>query len=150
MTLVESLGKLDELDFRVKGRCRYRASEIALVTLCALVAGGTSHYDFADFGREKTDWLRSLHGLDPRLTDFRNGTPSHDAFRYAFSVVDHGIFSACLRNVAGIAAANAGGGGGGDRREGGQEGEETRRQDAVHRQRMGRRVRNRPRGGEGG
>ena len=39
---------------------------------------------------------------------------------------------------------------GGDRREGGQEGEETRRQDAVHRQRMGRRVRNRPRGGEGG
>lgn len=96
MTLVESLGKLDELDFRVRGRCRYRASEIALVTLCALVAGGTSHYDFADYGREKADWLGSLHRLDPRLPDFRNGTPSHDAFRHFWNNLPPAVLDACF------------------------------------------------------
>ena len=96
MTLAESLGKLDELDFRVKGRCRYRASEIALVTLCALVAGGTSHYDFADYGREKADWLRGLHRQNPRLPDFRNGTPSHDAFRYFWKNLPPAMLDACF------------------------------------------------------
>ena len=42
MTLLESMGRLDEADFRVKGRCRHRASEIAVITVCSVISGGTS------------------------------------------------------------------------------------------------------------
>lgn len=94
MTLVESLAKLDELDFRVVGRCRYKAAEIALATLCSLVCGGTSYYDFGSFGREKADWLRSLAKADARLPDFRNGTPSHDAFRHFWTRLPQGVLDA--------------------------------------------------------
>lgn len=74
MTLLELLGKLDETDFRVKGRCKHKASEIVVITFCAMVCGGTSYYDFEAFGRERENWFRSFLSLE-------NGIPSHDTFR---------------------------------------------------------------------
>ena len=33
---------VDALDFRVGGRTKFKASEIALITLCSIASGGTS------------------------------------------------------------------------------------------------------------
>ena len=42
MTLLESMRRLDEADFRVRGRCRHMASEIAVITVCSIISGWTS------------------------------------------------------------------------------------------------------------
>lgn len=78
MTLLETMGKLDEADFRVRGRCQHKASDIAVITICALISGGTSYYDFEAFGRDRLDWLRGF-------LDLPNGIPSHDTFRRFWS-----------------------------------------------------------------
>ena len=33
---------VDALDFRVRGRTKFKASEISLITLCSIASGGTS------------------------------------------------------------------------------------------------------------
>ena len=38
MTLLDAFAKLDEVDFRVKGRTRHKASDIAAITACELEA----------------------------------------------------------------------------------------------------------------
>ena len=78
MTLLESMGKLDETDFRVKGRCKHKASEIAVITVCSIISGGTSYYDFEEFGRDRLDWFRLFLKLE-------NGRPSHDTFQRFWS-----------------------------------------------------------------
>ena len=52
-TLVERLGELDAADFRVKGRTKHKASEIACMTICAQIAGATSFYDMHSYATEK-------------------------------------------------------------------------------------------------
>ena len=74
MTLLEIMRKLDVVDFRVRGRCLYRASDIAIITICAIISNGTSYYDFEAFGRERFEWLKGFLELE-------NGIPSHDTFR---------------------------------------------------------------------
>ena len=37
-----STSVVDALDFRVKGRTKFKASEISLITLCSIASGGTS------------------------------------------------------------------------------------------------------------
>jgi predicted transposase YbfD/YdcC len=83
---------------------KHALGDMLFASLVSVMCGYDSYTAFARFTELNLEWLRGMG------CPFANGVPSHDAFRYAFSVVDHGIFSACLRNVAGIAAANAGGG----------------------------------------
>ena len=64
-SLVDAMRGLDEMDFRVRGRSRHKASEIAVVTLCAIISGATSYYDIAGFAAERLDWLRGFGGLTP-------------------------------------------------------------------------------------
>ena len=64
--------------------------------LAAVMCGYDSYVAFARFTELNLEWLRGLGCA------FANGVPSHDTFRYAFSVVNHGIFSASLRTVAAI------------------------------------------------
>ena len=89
--LLASMEELDERDFRVKGRTKFKASEIALITLCALVTGATSYYDIAGFAEEAEDWLRSI-------LELRNGVPSHDAIRYFWTHLPPPVFSHCFMN----------------------------------------------------
>ena len=102
MTLLEALGKLDATDFRVKGRTRHKASEIAAITVCSLMSGGTSYYDFAEFGAEREKWLREFLGLE-------NGIPSHDTFRRFWRNLAPARLNACFLAWVGTwAAAPAG------------------------------------------
>lgn len=89
MTLLEALARLDATDFRVKGRTRHKASEIAAITVCSLMSGGTSYYDFAEFGREREKWLRGFLELE-------NGIPSHDTFRRFWQELAPARLNACF------------------------------------------------------
>ena len=45
-----------------------------MITVCAIISGCTSYYDFEAFGHERSEWLRTFLELE-------NGIPSHDTFR---------------------------------------------------------------------
>ncbi len=89
MSLLSCLRRLDETDFRVRGRTKHRASEIAAITVCSIVCGGTSYYDFESFGREREAWLR-------QFLELQNGIPSHDAFRYFWKNLAPARLDACF------------------------------------------------------
>ena len=91
-------------DPRAGNHKRHALGDMLFAALVSVMCGYDSYVAFARFAALNLEWLRAVGCA------FANGVPSHDAFRYAFSVVDHGVFAACLRNVAGIAAAKAGGG----------------------------------------
>ena len=74
MRLLKALIDLDKNDARVQGRCKYRASDIAAVALCAIAADAKSCYDIEAFGKEKLPELRNFLALE-------NGIPSHDTFQ---------------------------------------------------------------------
>ena len=102
MTLLEALGKLDATDFRVAARTKHKASEIAAITVCSLMSGGTSYYDFAAFGAEREKWLRSFLGLE-------NGIPSHDTFRRFWQNLAPARLNACFFAWVGTLATDPAG-----------------------------------------
>ena len=81
-------------DPRTGNHTKHKLGETLFAALVSVVCGYDGYVAFARFTELNLEWLRGLGCA------FANGVPSHDTFRYAFSVVDHGIFSACLRNVA--------------------------------------------------
>ena len=54
---------------------------IITIALCAVIAGAESWNDMANFGQQKTDWLR-------KFLDLKNGIPSHDTFPRVFARLD--------------------------------------------------------------
>lgn len=83
-------------DPRTGNHKKHALGDMLFASLVSVMCGYDGYVAFAKFTELNLEWLRSAGCL------FANGAPSHDAFRYAFSVVDHGILSACLRQVAAI------------------------------------------------
>ena len=83
-------------DPRTGNHKKHALGDMLFASLASVMCGYDGYVAFAKFTELNLEWLRSAGCL------FANGAPSHDAFRYAFSVVDHGILSACLRQVAAI------------------------------------------------
>ena len=75
---------------------KHELCDMLFASLASVLCGYDSYVAFARFAGLNLEWMRGLGFA------FGNGVPSHDAFRYAFSVVDHGLLSACMRNVSGI------------------------------------------------
>lgn len=75
---------------------KHALGEMLFASLMSVMCGYDGYVAFARFAELNLEWLRRMGCA------FANGVPSHDSFRYAFSVVDHGLFSACLRNVSSI------------------------------------------------
>lgn len=75
---------------------KHELADMLFASLVSVLCGYDSYVAFARFTELNLEWMRGLGFA------FKNGVPSHDTFRYAFSVVDHGLFSACLRNVSDI------------------------------------------------
>jgi predicted transposase YbfD/YdcC len=75
---------------------KHALGDMLFASLVSVLCGYDSYVAFARFAELNLEWLRRMGCA------FANGVPSHDSFRYAFSVVDHGLFSACLRNVSSI------------------------------------------------
>ena len=65
-------------------------------------SGGTSYYDFAEFGAEREKWLRGFLGLE-------NGIPSHDTFRRFWQNLAPARLNACFLAWAGALAADPAG-----------------------------------------
>ena len=59
------------------------------IVVCAMINGATSYYDFANYGREKKDWLA-------RFLPLAHGIPSHDQFRYVLTHLDPKRFNEAL------------------------------------------------------
>ena len=89
MTLLESMKMLDYCDFRICGKTKFLASEIAIITICSIIAGGSGYRDMERFGNEKNEWLRSFLQL-------KNGIPSHDTFRYFWKNLAPARFNTCF------------------------------------------------------
>lgn len=83
-------------DPRTGNHRKHALGDMLFAALVSVLCGYDGYVAFARFTELNLGWLRGLGCA------FANGVPSHDAFRYTFSVVDHGIFSACLRNVSAI------------------------------------------------
>ena len=75
---------------------KHALGDMLFASLVSVLCGYDGYVAFARFAELNLEWLRRMGCA------FANGVPSHDSFRYAFSVVDHGLFSACLRNVSSI------------------------------------------------
>lgn len=85
--LVTGLGELD--DPRQAAKVTYPLSEMALVTVAAIVADCDGWDDVAEFGRDRLEWLQ-------QFLPFEQGIPSHDTFARVFSVVDVESLEACV------------------------------------------------------
>ena len=81
-------------DPRTGNHKKHALGEMLFAALVSVICGYDSYVAFARFAELNLEWLRGLGCA------FANGVPSHDTFRRAFSLADHGLFSACLRNVA--------------------------------------------------
>jgi len=81
---------------------KHELRDMLFASLVSVLCGYDSYVAFARFAELNLEWMRGLGFA------FKNGVPSHDTFRYAFSVVDHGLFSACLRNISDILRSKAG------------------------------------------
>lgn len=72
-------------DPRQAAKVIYPLNEIILIALCASICGADTFVDFADFGKSKLDFLRTL-------LPFENGAPSHDTFGAVFANIDRKQF----------------------------------------------------------
>ena len=81
---------------------KHELRDMLFASLASVLCGYDSYVAFARFTELNLEWMRGLGFA------FKNGVPSRDTFRYAFSVVDHGLFSACPRNISDILRSKAG------------------------------------------
>lgn len=73
---------------------RHDLAEILVIALCAVLCGGGSCVDMADFAEEKEGFLREFLVLE-------NGLPSHDTFSRVFRALDPAQFRRCFQDFMG-------------------------------------------------
>ena len=72
-----------------RGQVTYPLINILTIALCATIAGADDFVAFADWARQKRDWLG-------QFLDLSNGIPSHDRFNAVFRMLKPGPFERCL------------------------------------------------------
>ena len=77
-------------DPRSGNAIRHGFSELLMIALCAVLCGGESCVDMADFTEEKEDFLREFLPLN-------NGLPSHDTFSRLFRALEPEQFRRCFQ-----------------------------------------------------
>nr|VFK09323.1 MAG: DDE_Tnp_1-associated [Candidatus Kentron sp. LPFa] len=73
--LVSHLSKVE--DPRSDKNKLYPLDEILLLCICAIISGAEDWKDIAEFGRNKSNWLR-------KSLKFRNGIPSEDCIAWGY------------------------------------------------------------------
>jgi predicted transposase YbfD/YdcC len=73
---------------------RHDLQELLLIALCAVLCGGETCVDMADFATEKEGFLREFLTL-------KNGLPSHDTFSRIFRVLEPEQFGRCFQDFMG-------------------------------------------------
>ena len=77
-------------DPRSGNAVRHDLGELLVIALCAVLCGGESCVDMADFAEEKESFLREFLCLD-------NGLPSHDTFSRVFRALEPAQFRRCFQ-----------------------------------------------------
>ena len=70
---------------------RHDLQDLLVIALCAVLCGGASCVDMADFAEEKEPFLREFLSLD-------NGLPSHDTFSRVFRALEPEQFRRCFQD----------------------------------------------------
>ena len=76
-------------DPRVLRTRKHHLADILFISLCAVICGGESFEDMADFGTAKEPWLR-------QYLELPNGIPSHDTFNRVYQLLAPLVFQDCL------------------------------------------------------
>ena len=76
-------------DPRTGNAGRHDLLEILVIAVCAVLCGGQTAVDMAEFGRAKEDFLR-------RFLRLEHGIPSHDTFSRVFRYLDPEQFRSCF------------------------------------------------------
>lgn len=76
-------------DPRIQRTRKHHLSDILFISLCAVICGGESFEDMADFGTAKEPWLR-------QYLELPNAIPSHDTFNRVYQLLDPLVFQDCL------------------------------------------------------
>ena len=71
---------------------RHNLAEIVIIALCAVLSGGLTAVDMAQYGTAKQEYLR-------RFLTLKHGIPSHDTFSRVFRLLDPDQFRACFRKL---------------------------------------------------
>lgn len=86
-TLVECFQEME--DPRIDRAREHKLVDILVIGLCSMITVGENFTDMEDFGKAKSDWLKSFLELP-------GGIPSHDTFNRVFSAIDPGCFLECF------------------------------------------------------
>lgn len=73
-------------DPRVERSKEHGLTDLLVIAVCTLLAGGESFYDMEDFGHAREGWLRGFLRLP-------GGIPSHDTFNRLFQALDPAAFA---------------------------------------------------------
>jgi predicted transposase YbfD/YdcC len=93
--LIEQLDTIQ--DFRVKGRCLHKLSDILGLMLCAIIADCDDFSEIVDYGKAKKDYLITVLGFE-----FANGIPSEDTLDRVLRYLDPKELSKCYQNCFAI------------------------------------------------
>jgi hypothetical protein len=73
------LNKLEEHFLQIRDRTKdHNLLDIISIAICAIISGAEGWVDMENYGKSKTDWLKTF-------LELANGIPSHDTFGRVFS-----------------------------------------------------------------
>lgn len=72
-------------DGRIVSKCDYPLHEVLLLAFLGVLGGCNTWVDLELYGKENIRWLKKFYR-------YRNGTPSHDEFRYIFGKIPNSQF----------------------------------------------------------
>lgn len=81
---------LDIEDPRAQRTRAHLLTDILMIAILAVIAGGKGWEDMENYGLSKFDWLK-------QFLDLPNGIPSPDTFRRVFERIDPNAFERCFQ-----------------------------------------------------
>ena len=86
------LGYVDEVeDPRVQRTQKHKLTDILVIAILSIIAGGEGWEDMEEYGTAKEEWLREFLELP-------NGIPSDDTFRRVFERIQPASLEKCLNS----------------------------------------------------
>jgi hypothetical protein len=87
-TFLKYFNEIDD-SRRSYGNKKHFAAEILLLTLCAIISGVDSWWDFVEYGQSKLNFLR-------KFFPYESGLPSKNTFYRFFAALKPELFKACF------------------------------------------------------
>lgn len=76
-------------DGRMEKKVTHKLIDIIVITLCAVISGADCFTEIEEYGKSKSDWLKTF-------LELKNGIPSHDTFNRVFAMMSAKAFGECF------------------------------------------------------